>query len=107
MFPDVGPRGGTLLNIPLLTSRTSPTDTAGGQIALVDAGGIAYGEGGIEVDSSEEAMVQMQSVPLTDSTAAWVSLWQMNRVGVRMVMEANWRTARSGSVVILSGVNYA
>src|SRR5690606_16487975 len=48
MFPDAGPRGGSIVGVPLLTSRGSPRDSTGGQIALVDASGVAAALDSIE-----------------------------------------------------------
>jgi hypothetical protein len=57
-------------------------------------------EGGIEIDVSREASVQMDSAPMNppDATVVHTSLWQNNLVGLRADRIINWKRARAGSV---------
>lgn len=109
-FPDVGPRGGSILGMPVLTSRMVPIDSNGGIIALIDASGIAVGEGVTEVKASSHASIEMDSEPNGDSVtptgSEMVSLYQTNSTALLVESEINWRAVRSGSVAIIEGAVY-
>lgn len=105
VFPDVGPRGGTIVGIQVLTSSSSPRDSDGGQIALIDPTGIAGGDGGIEVDRSDVAAIQMSDTPEEGPTEL-VSLFQCNLVALKSVVFVNWRVERPGSVSVLTNADY-
>lgn len=104
IFPDVGARGGSVLGIPLLISRASPSDSSGGQLALIDPTGIAYGADGLSFESAEHATVAMSDTPESDPVL--VSLWQRNLVGYKSIMSANWEVQRNGSVALLTDVSW-
>jgi hypothetical protein len=108
-FPDASPRGGALIGVPLIVSRSSPRDTSGGQLALVDGSGIAFGAEGIRLARSQVATIEMESEPDDPVGAATVqvSLWQMNLAGVLVEISANWTVSRPGSVAVLTNVDYA
>jgi len=112
IFPDCGPRGGSLLGIPLLTSRSSPRDGSGGQIALIDGGGIAAQVEAIEVERSTAATVEAANDPTgaTDTPAAatktLVSLFQTDSVAFKAVVYGNWERQRAACSVI-TGASYA
>lgn len=102
LFPDASPRGGSVLGIPLLISRASPRDSSGGQLALIDPTGIAYGADGLTFESAEHATVAMSDTPESDPVL--VSLWQRNLVGYKSIMASNWEVQRTGSVALLTDV---
>ncbi|MFG8091053.1 phage major capsid protein [Pseudomonas aeruginosa] len=102
VFPDVGARGGSILGIPLLISRASPRDSNGGQLALIDPTGIAYGADGLTFENAEHATLAMSDTP--ESEQELISLWQYNLVCYKSVMSANWEVQREGSVALLNGV---
>jgi len=102
VFPDVGARGGSILGVPLLISRASPRDSSGGQLALNDPTGIAYGADGLSFESAEQATVAMSDTPESDPVL--VSLWQRNLVGFKSIMSANWEVQRENSVALLTDV---
>lgn len=104
VFPDVGARGGSILGIPLLISRASPRDSSGGQLALIDPTGIAYGADGLSFESAEHATVAMSDTPESDPVL--VSLWQRNLVGFKSIMSASWEVQRENSVALLTGVEW-
>jgi HK97 family phage major capsid protein len=108
MFPDVGPRGGSLLGIPLLTSRSSPRDSSGGILVLLDASAVGVGVEGARVARSEQATLQMNDAPDDPPTATsvQVSLWQSGLVAFLVELFANWKLARSGAVALVTGANY-
>jgi hypothetical protein len=109
VFPDVGPRGGSLLGIPLLTSRSSPRDSSGGILVLVDAGAIGVGVEGVRVARSEQASLQMNDTPddPVSATTVQVSLWENGLVGFLVEISANWKLARPGAVAVVTGASYA
>jgi HK97 family phage major capsid protein len=109
LFPDVGPRGGSILGMPLLTSRSSPQDSSGGQLALVDPSGIATALEGVSVDLSEHSTLQMSDTPDSplDANTVLVSLWQQDLVALRAEIYANWRVEREGAVAVVTGASYA
>lgn len=104
-FPDITMTGGVFEGLPVIVSRY-----AGTYVALVNASDIYFGdEGGIAVDMSTEASLEMLDASLQqDATAgtgaSLVSLWQSNLVGLRAERELNWARRRTTSVVYLSGV---
>jgi hypothetical protein len=103
-FPDCSPRGGSLVGVPLLVSRFSPRDTSGGQIALIDASGIAVAMEGIQLSQSENTSLAMADSPT--SPATMVSMFQTNTVALKAVIHANFENQRVGGVAVLTGVDY-
>lgn len=106
LYPDLGPRGGSLLGVPVLTSRAVPTDSSGGLVALIDPTGIALGDDGVRIDSSGQAALQMTDGPDTGANQL-VSLWQNNLTCLRLERMVNWQVARVGSVAIVENCLYA
>lgn len=104
LFPDAGPRGGSILGIPLLVSRFSPRDTSGGQLALIDASGIALALEGIELSQSDQTSLVMADTPT--SPASMVSMFQTNTVALKAVIRANWENQRVGGVAVLTGADW-
>lgn len=105
-FPDVGPRGGSILGIPVLTSRASPRGVGGGQIALVDPTGIMAADIATEIAKSEHASLQMDDAP-DAAEGGLVSLWQCNLVAFKSEVFTNWEVQREGSVAIITGADYS
>lgn len=106
-FPGINMSGGTFRGYPVITSASVPIDTgADTYIILMDASEILLAdEGGIEVDVSREASLQMDSAP-SDSAASVISLWQKNLVGLRVEQRINYRRRRDAAVQVLSDVSY-
>jgi HK97 family phage major capsid protein len=103
-FPQLGTNGGTIMGIPVVTSSALGTN-----IILVDARGILYADdGGVTLDVSREASLQMDTAPVTPSVDATVlvNLWQNNLVGLRAERYINWVRARIQSVKYVSGATY-
>jgi HK97 family phage major capsid protein len=104
LFPDAGPRGGSVLGIPLLVSRHSPRDSSGGQVALIDASGIALAMEGMELSQSDQTSLAMTDTPTSPTTM--VSMFQTNSVALKAIIHANWESQRVGGVVVLTGADY-
>lgn len=110
-FPDLTMQGGTLEGFPVITSQyvSQFADTAGEYIFMINASDIYVGdEGGVTVDMSDQASVQMDSAPDNPTTASTVlvSLWQRNLVGFRAERTISWSKRRSSAVAVISGVAY-
>lgn len=106
-FPGISMLGGTFEGLPVIVSQH-----AGNVVALVNASDIYEAdEGGISVDMSREASLEMKDSALTqDSLAgtgvALVSLWQNNLVGLRAERTINWMRRRASAAAYLTGVNW-
>ena len=86
----------TLLAMPVLTS-----DNAGAQITLIDCAAVLYSDDGqIALDTSEEALLAMDSAPMNppDATVVQTSLWQNDQWGARAVRWIAYQVARPGAV---------
>lgn len=110
--------GGTLLGLPVITSENIPAQAAvtgppaipaGSRIILAKASEILLADDGqTMLDVSSEASLQMDSAPTDPPAAAtvFVSLWQMNMVGIRAERYINWGKRRAGAVQYLTGTAY-
>lgn len=95
--PGLTAKGGTLLGVPVVTSQA-----AGSVVALVHAPSILFADdGGVSIDVSREATVEMNTAPTSPITASsvYVSLWQANLIGLRAERFINWKRARTTAVV--------
>jgi hypothetical protein len=94
--PGMSSKGGTILGLTTVTSQA-----AGSVVALVHAPSILFADdGGVNIDVSREATVEMNTVPTSPITAAsvYVSLWQANLIGLRAERFINWKRARTTAV---------
>jgi HK97 family phage major capsid protein len=104
LFPGIGREGGSLLGIPVIVS-----NNVGNRVILVHAPSILFAdEGGVSIDVSREASIQMDSVPSnpSDATTVLVSLWQRNLVGLRAERMITWIRARTAAVTYISAAAY-
>lgn len=106
-FPNISATGGSILGIPVVTSNT--ITAAVGIVAVHAPSVLLADEGGIEIDVSREASLQMDSAPTDppDATAVFTSLWQMNLVGLRVERFISWGKARATAVDRIHTVAYA
>lgn len=106
-FPGISMNGGTFEGLPVIVSQY-----AGNVVALVNASDIYEAdEGGIAVDMSREASLEMKDSGLTQdgltgTGTSLVSLWQSNLVGLRAERTINWKRRRTVSVAYLTGVEW-
>jgi HK97 family phage major capsid protein len=112
-FPDITVNGGFLEGIPVIVSENiaaptgSPAD--GTLMVAINASEVMLAdEGGIEIDVSREASLQMDTAPDSPATASTVmtSLWQMNMVAFKAERFITWGKRRSQAVQLISGANY-
>jgi hypothetical protein len=96
LFPGMAQQGGTIMGYQAVASQA-----AGTTVALIKPDQILYADdGGVTIDVSREASLQMDSAPMAvpDATVVLTSLWQMNYVGLRAERFINWKKARTGVV---------
>src|SRR5262245_643657 len=96
LFPTLSATGGSALGIPVIASQA-----VGANVILVHAPSILLADdGGVTIDASREASLQMDTAPMNppDATVVMTSLWQMNYVGLRAERFINWKKARTGAV---------
>jgi HK97 family phage major capsid protein len=112
-FPNINKDGGSIEGIPVVVSENivanggSPAD--GAIIVALNASDVLLADdGGVEIDVSTEASVQMETAPDSPQTASTVyaSFWQRNLVGIRAERFITWTKARTDSVVYITGANY-
>jgi HK97 family phage major capsid protein/HK97 family phage prohead protease len=104
LFPGMSRDGGSIMGIPVIVS-----NNVGNRIILVHAPSILYAdEGGVQIDVSREASIQMDSAPSnpSDATTVLVSLWQRNLVGLRAERMITWIRARTAAVTYISAASY-
>lgn len=96
LFPGMTADGGTLFGRPVIA-----TQSAGTTVALVDAQGILVADdGGVQIDVSREASLQMDSAPTDppDASTVFVSMFQSNMIALRAERFVTWKRARTASV---------
>jgi hypothetical protein len=102
-FPDLGPLGGSINQIPVLVSE----GVTAGNVVLVDASGIAAASGDLVLNEFREGMIQLDSAPDSPPSAStnFVSLWQLNLTAI--VVERFFVAARlrSDAVAVCSNSN--
>jgi hypothetical protein len=83
------------------------TPAAGDNLILVDGSRILVADdGGITLDVSRHATVQMDSAPANPPTPL-TNLWQQNLVGLRAERFISWKRATDDAVAYVSGATYA
>lgn len=102
-FPSVTMDGGTILNIPVITSQNVPS----GVVVAVQPSEIYFAdEGGFMLDVSREASLQMLDNPTNDSVTptptTMVSMFQTNSVAFRCERILNWARRRNNAAVYLT-----
>ena len=103
-FPGIGINGGSYRGLNIVTSQAAGTNVIGLQPALI----LYADDGGVTIDASREASLQMDSAPMSpaDATVVMVSLWQNNLVGLRAERFVNWKRAHAQAVKYLTAVSY-
>lgn len=106
-FPGINMYGGTFYGLPVVTSASVPIDTGDDTyIVLMDAAEVYLAdEGGVALDVSREASLQMDSAP-SDGAQSLVSLWQNNLVGLRAERFITWKRRRDAAIAVLEDVSY-
>ncbi|EGL3619592.1 phage major capsid protein [Salmonella enterica] len=105
-YPEMTLLGGTFQGLPVIVSQY-----VGNQLVLVNAPDIYLADdGGVAVDMSREASLEMESDQAGDSITPTgtelVSMFQTNSVAIRAERWINWKRRRTAAVAVISGVNY-
>ncbi|EEL4143554.1 phage major capsid protein [Salmonella enterica subsp. enterica serovar Infantis] len=105
-YPEMTLLCGTFQGLPVIVSQY-----VGNQLVLVNAPDIYLADdGGVAVDMSREASLEMESDPAGDSITPTgtelVSMFQTNSVAIRAERWINWKRRRTAAVAVISGVNY-
>jgi HK97 family phage major capsid protein len=113
-FPDLTAQGGSVEGVPVITSENIPaaggSPTDGYPIIAMHAPSILLADdGGVNIDMSREASLQMDSAPDSPQTAStvMVSMFQQNMVAIKAERFITWKKARSGAVQYIQGGRYA
>ncbi|QXI63415.1 hypothetical protein CP157_01133 [Paracoccus marcusii] len=107
-FSGVSMMGGTFNGMPVIVSDYIPAGT----VVLANANDIYLAdEGGMQVDMSREASLEMADNPAHNSTtptpsASLVSMFQTNSVAFRVERFINWSRRRPSAVAILTGATW-
>jgi len=99
-FPGVTVGGGSYKGLTFVTSQAAGTNV----IALQPNQILYADDGGVSIDASQEASLQMDSAPASpaDATTVFVSLWQTNTIGLRAERFINWAKANANAVKYLT-----
>ncbi|MCV4343244.1 phage major capsid protein [Pseudomonas capsici] len=113
-FPGIDMNGGTFMGLPVIVSESVPANPgagnpvagAGQRLILAKASEILLADdGGVTIDVSREASLQMDSAPTAGATEL-VSLWQNNMVALRAERFINWKRRRLQAVGYIDSANY-
>lgn len=105
-FPDMTAQGGLLAGTPLLVADGLPTDAEGSTLMLIEATAVAGDTDIVTIDVSQNAVMQLNTAPVSTAAAVNVSLWQSNLVGLRATRWFGFNLARANGVALLTGVQY-
>jgi HK97 family phage major capsid protein len=104
LFPGMTAQGGTLFGMPVVVS-----NNVSNRIVLVHAPSILFAdEGGVRIDVSREATIQLDSAPTdtVDATTFYHSLWQRNLIGLKAERMITWIRARTAAVRYITSAAY-
>ncbi|WP_222946529.1 phage major capsid protein [Caballeronia sp. EK] len=112
-FPGINMNGGVFFGLPVVVSANVPhhastgaSDPATTMLVLVLPSEILMADdGGVTLDASREASLQMDDAPATPATQL-VSMWQNNLVALRAERFINWQRRRAQAVAYISGARY-
>jgi HK97 family phage major capsid protein/HK97 family phage prohead protease len=101
LFPGFnGTGGGKLMGVDTVIS-----NNVGARVILMHSPSVLYAdEGGVRIDASREASVQMDTAPTdtVDATTVYLSLWQRNLIGLKAERVITWKLARAAAVTYVT-----
>jgi HK97 family phage major capsid protein/HK97 family phage prohead protease len=109
-FPGININGGTFMGLPVLVS-----DHVTDYVVLVNASDIWFGdEGGLQIDMSDQASLQMVAgddegstqSSVTPTATSVVSMFQTNSVAFRAERTMNWARRRTSAVAYIEDVDW-
>lgn len=95
---NIGPMGGTYYQLPAISTVAAATN----KLYLVDRKRVALFDGPMEIMSSEEASLIMDSDPASQTTAQPKSLYQENKVALRLVKYADAKLLTPAQAITLA-----
>lgn len=100
VFPGIGPDGGTYKGLKFVTSQTAGSNVIALQPNLI----LFADDGGVTIDASTEASLQMDGAPDSPvaATTVYVSMFQMNTVALRAERFITWKKANANAVKYLT-----
>jgi HK97 family phage major capsid protein len=112
-FPGLDSEGGLYKGIRFITSEYVANQSGGGNlvVAIAEREVFRSDDGGVRVDASDQASLQMLDNPTNNSASAnpttMVSMWQTNSVAFRGEWFINWQKRRDEAVAYIDDVNWA
>jgi HK97 family phage major capsid protein len=113
LFPTMGATGGTLMGLPAIASENIPatggSPADGYPIILLKASEILLADdGGVNIDVSREAVVQLDTTPDSPpiGTTVYTSLWQTNQLGIKAELFVTWAKRRATAVQFIQNAKY-
>jgi HK97 family phage major capsid protein/HK97 family phage prohead protease len=99
-FPGIALNGGSWKGMTFIVSNTVTTKVIAMQPALI----LYADDGGVTIDASTEASLQMDSAPMSpvDATTVYVSMFQANCVALRAERFINWKRVNTNAVKYLT-----
>ena len=99
-FPGITMAGGSYKGITFITSNALTTNV----VALQPQYILMADDGGVTIDASTEASLQMDSAPVSpvDATTVLVSMFQMNAVAIRAERYITWKRIGANTVKYLT-----
>lgn len=111
-FPGLTGDGGTFNGIRFVGSEYVANESGSGNmvVAIAENEVFVSDDGGVTVDASREASLQMLDNPTNNSATGtpttMVSMWQTNSVAFRGEWFINWQKRRSNAVAYIDDVNW-
>jgi hypothetical protein len=115
-FPGITIQGGTFQGLPVIPSMSANiagSPDSGKMIILANAGDILMADdGGLTVEASREASIEMTDSPTGDAaagtagTTSLVSMFQENSIAIKLVRYINWKKRRSTAVQYIKEAQY-
>lgn len=113
-FPGLTMNGGVFFGLPVITSMSANipgSPDSGKMIILASAKDILLADdGGLTIDASREASIEMLDNPTNDAAAGtpttMVSMFQTNSVAIKAVRFMNWKKRRSTAVQYIKEAQY-
>jgi HK97 family phage major capsid protein len=109
-FPGITPTGGSYKGVPVRVSNYLANNggSGGAPFILVDEAEVYLADdGGVTLDASEEASIEMSDAPTgaagTPTAAQLVSMWQTNSIALRAERFIWWGLRRSGAIQWIDG----
>jgi len=104
-FPGIGVDGGTWKGLNVIVSSAVTTNVIALQPQLI----LYADDGGVTIDASTEASIQMDSAPVTPpiDTTVLRSMFQENKVAIRAERYSTWKRVGTNSVKYLTAAAWA